>query len=236
MKISLSPVIFFFQKVLLSISYYFFKMAGSQKNITWVVGVDEIAANIKYISESLDGSYSVSLSKNRFYNFKYDYSLESTGISKVDLIIRSIVGPVLLGYLLNNAKGFFYIFSTGFLLSNIDGRGYEFKYIKSKNKKLVCWFVGNDIRAPRKMIEFSKASENEVTANYYFLTAPDRLSDEYDNSKKLIASATDRHADLIFNYEFDQMSYLKRESLPVYYLYPDSNFHKITINLPINQV
>jgi len=226
MKISLSPVIFFFQKVLLSISYYFFKMAGSQKNITWVVGVDEIAANIKYISESLDGSYSVSLSKNRFYNFKYDYSLESTGISKVDLIIRSIVGPVLLGYLLNNAKGFFYIFSTGFLLSNIDGRGYEFKYIKSKNKKLVCWFVGNDIRAPRKMIEFSKASENEVTANYYFLTAPDRLSDEYDNSKKLIAKATDRYADLTFNFEFDQMSYLERDAFPMLYFYPDSKFYK----------
>jgi hypothetical protein len=226
MKISLSYAVFWFQKILLSSSYYFFKMMGNQRGIAWVVGVDEIATNIKYISEALPDSYSISLSKNRFYDFEYDYSLKSKGNFKINLIKRSIVGPILLGFLLNNAKGFFYIFSTGFLLSNIDGRDYEFAYIKNKNKKLICWFVGNDIRSPKKMIEFSKSSKNEVTANYYFLTSPERLSDEYENSKKLIASATDRHADLVFNYEFDQMSYLKRGVLPVYYLYPDSNFHK----------
>ena len=110
MKISLSYPIFFFQKILLSSSYYFFKVIGSQRNITWVIGVDEIAANIKYISETIRNSYSVSLSKNRFYDFSYNYSLVATGNPKVDLIIRTIVGPVLLGYLLNNAKGFFYIF------------------------------------------------------------------------------------------------------------------------------
>jgi len=235
MKISLSHVVFLFQKILLPLSYYFFKIVGSQRNITWVIGVDEIAANIKYISETMAGSYSVSLSKNRFYDFKYDYSLESTGEAKVDLIIRSIVGPVLLGYLLNNAKGFFYIFSTGFLLSHIDGRDYEFAYIKGKNKKLACYFVGNDIRSIQKMIEFSKTSEVELAANYYFSILPKMLSDEYDKSKKCIASAADRHADLIFNFEFDQMSYLKRDTFPMYYFYPDSKFYK-NDNKFINQL
>ena len=226
MKISLSAVVFFFQKKLLSSSYYFFKIIGSQRNITWVVGVDEIAAQIKYVSSAIADTYTVALSKNRFYDFGYDYSLVSKENSKIDLIIRSIVGPVLLGYLLNNAKGFFYIFSTGFLLSHIDGRNYEFSYIKGKNKKLVCWFIGNDIRSLKKMIEFSKDNKFELAANYYYLFAPGLLSDDYDNSKKLIAIAADQHADLVFNYEFDQMSYLKSECLPNYYLYPDSNFYK----------
>ena len=226
MKISLSNAVFFFQKILLSSSYHFFKIIGSQRNITWVIGVDEIAAYIKYASEAMTDSYSVSLSKNRFYDFRYDYSLVAKDNSKITLIKRSIVGPVLLGFLLNNAKGFFYIFSTGFLLSNIDGRDYEFAYIKGKNKKIVCCFVGNDIRSLKKMIKFSKDNKFELAANYYHLISPDFLSDEYDNSKKRIAIAADQHADLVFNAEFDQMSYLKREAFPVYYLYPDSNFHK----------
>jgi hypothetical protein len=226
MKISLSYTAFFFQKILLSLSYYFFKMIGNQRNITWVIGVDEIAANIKYISETMTDSYSVSLSKNRFYGFRYDYSLVAKDNSKIDLIIRAVVGPVLLGYLLNNAKGFFYIFSTGFLLSHIDGRNYEFAYIKGKNKKLVCCFVGNDIRSLKKMIEFSKENKFELAANYYYSFAPGLLSDDYDDSKKRIAVAADRHADLVFNYEFDQMSYLKSMCLPNYYFYPDSGFYK----------
>ena len=226
MKISLSYVVFFFQKILLSTSYYFFKMIGNQRNITWVIGVDEIAANIKYISETITGSYSVSLSKNRFYDFWYDYSLVAKDNSKVHLIIRALVGPVLLGYLLNNAKGFFYIFSTGFLLNHIDGRNYEFSYIKGKNKKLVCLFVGNDIRSLKKMIKYSKDNKFELAANYYYLFSPALLLDDYDNLKKLIAIAADQHADLVFNFEFDQMSYLKKDTIPMYYFYPDSKFYK----------
>jgi hypothetical protein len=234
MKISLSYLVFFFQKILLIISYHFFKIVVSKRNITWVVGVDEIASTVKYISEAMPNSYSVSLSKNRFYEFEYDFSLVPKGYYKFDLIKRSIVGPILLGYLLNNAKGFLYIFSTGFLLDHIDSRDYEFAYIKRKNKKLVCWFVGNDIRSLKKMIDFSKKTKIDLAANYYSFTGLDRLSVGYDNSKKLVARVADQHADLVFNYDFDQMSYLKKKSLPNFYFYPDSNFYRNDLNF-INQ-
>ena len=73
---------------------------------------DEIVGNIKYISESISNSYSVSLSKNKFYEYNYNFQLGQIKNLKFMLMKRALIGPIVLGYLLNRAKGFYYIFST----------------------------------------------------------------------------------------------------------------------------
>jgi hypothetical protein len=235
---------FSFQKVLLICAYWLFYYFGSseKKHISWVIGVDEIAANIKYVSGAIPDSYSVCLGVNKYYDFQYNFAVPVSRYSSFQSLRRLIIGPILLGYLLNRADNFFYIWSSGFLMDSIDQREFEFRFIKSRpaigkkpgeqttiqesgcGKFIACFFVGNDIRAPRLTLQFAAEHGIEVTATYYSLVAPDRLSEAYDNSKRRLAAVTDRHADIIFNAPTDQMAYLTRETFPFIYFYPDQNF------------
>ncbi|MCD4743366.1 MAG: hypothetical protein K8R67_12915, partial [Desulfobacteraceae bacterium] len=139
---------------------------------------------------------------------------------------RVLVGPVLLGYLLNRSKNFLYIWSTGFLISNLDQREYEFKFIKNKNKKIVCYFVGNDIRSPRLMLKFAAKRQIEVISSYDDIVAPEHLTKAYDLTKRRLAEVSETYADRIFNASVDHLSYLKKKTLPSIYFYPDENFLK----------
>ena len=65
-------IILFVQILLFIISYYFFRLI-IKKTHKWIIGVDEIASNIFFYGNILDDSLTVSLSKNKFYNLKYDY-------------------------------------------------------------------------------------------------------------------------------------------------------------------
>jgi hypothetical protein len=217
-----------FQRVLLYSSYWLFRVIGRKNNkrISWVVGVDEVAANIKYIAQSLNNSYSVCLTKNKFYDFKYDFSIGSGYSTRMDFYKKILTGPILLGYLLNRANNFFYIFSTGFLLSDKDKRKFEFKLIKSKGKHIVCFFIGDDIRSPKLMLEFAKSHNVEVLSSYEFIARPQKLSDAYEASQRKLAEVTDAYADLIFNAATDQMAYFTKKTQPFIYFYPDENFIK----------
>lgn len=231
-------VIFQLQKLLLTSSYWFFYRLWHKTNahISWVVGVEEVAGLNKYISLSLPNSFSVCLEKHKYYDFSYDYLLKTCMPNKGRNLRRFLVGPVLLGYLLNHADNFLYIWSTGFLISEFDQREFEFRFIKTRRrrinidniseckKKIVCFFVGNDIRAPQLSIEFARQRGIEVSANYYSLVDPFKLSDQYDIDKRRLARVTDRYADIIFNAKVDQVSYLRKHTLPFIYFYPDDNF------------
>jgi len=223
--ISLSKFVFMFQKVLLSISYHFFRTLKSNRGpIDWVIGVDEIAANVSYLSESIDNSFSVSLSKNKFYDYSYDFKLSHSEKPRLMLIKRALSGPIVLGYLLSKAKGFYYLFSTGFLLDNVDHREYEFSYIKSKNKKIVCGFVGADIRSTKLTLDFAQKNNIEMYASYHFMANTEQISNE--NTKRARARVSESYADIIFNCSIDQMGYFKNKTTPFMYYYPDYLFYK----------
>ncbi len=236
--------IFQAQKLLLVLSYWFFRFLNIRHNrhISWVIGVSEIAGLNKYASNSIPDSYSVCLYTSKYYNFEYDYTLVKGRLSKIDSLRRFFVGPVLLGYLLNQTDRFFYIWSTGFLISAFDQREFEFKFIKAtppinqkrkkfgenygseRKKSIVCFFVGNDIRAPRLSIEFARKNDIEVSACYYSIVAPTLMTETYDAKKRKLAMVVDDYADIIFNAKVDQVSYLKKNTLPFMYFYPDRNF------------
>ena len=228
MKNILYWIAVYFQRILLYSSYWLFQIIGRKNNkrISWVVGVDEVAANIKYIAQALNNSYSVCLTKNKFYDFKYDFSLGSGYFTRIDFYKKIFIGPILLGYLLNRAKNFFYIFSRGFLLSDRDKRKFEFELIKRKGKHIVCFFVGDDIRSPKLMLDFAKTRNIEVLSSYEFIARPQNLSDAYEASQRRLAEVTEEYADLIFNAAADQMAYFTKKTQPFIYFYPEENFLK----------
>lgn len=209
-----TKIIFSIQKILLFSSYYFFYLTSfNKKKIQWVIGVDEIASVIFRLSKCIDNSYSVNFTPHLFYEkFTYNFNIHK---------YRSIYGPIILGKLINRASGFLYIWSTGFLINNIDNREFEFNFIKSKNKKIVCYFCGNDIRSPRLMLNFQKQSGLENICTYLPQLSPHLLSDSYDKKIRSVAFISEKYSDIIFSTSVDQMSYFTKPTKPFIYVYPD---------------
>jgi len=220
--------IFSFQKVILFLSYSYHKsiqlILKEREKVSWVVGVDEMAAMIKYISISLPGAFSVNLTKNPYYNFEYDFSLSSHN-KLFSKIYRLFVGPILLGRLVTQADGFFYIWKSRFLMTFIDEGEYEFTFIKKRSRKLVLFFVGNDIRSPKLAMMMADDRGDEVTSNYYYLTKPNVLTNDYEKRIEKRVQIAEKCADLIFTSRIDQVSYFTRDTNKFLYFYPDHQFY-----------
>lgn len=211
------------QRALLSLSYFWHRKQA--RTVTWVVGPDEIASMVRNIALALPGSHSVSLLKNRFYDFDYDSVLvRPRDRGPATPLQRLVRGPWLLGRLARQAEGFIYIGSTGYLLETGDQRDYEFAFLKSKGLALVCYFTGNDIRSPRLMRELQEQTGLENIGTYLPDVAAVFSTAAYDDTKRAIAASADKHADVVFNARVDQLSYLQKQTEPFLYFYPDDGF------------
>jgi hypothetical protein len=219
-------LIFNFQKIIFFSSFYLYKfmfLFKKKNEIDWVFGVQEISSILKYSSSAIDRSYSVNLVPHHFYDHKYDFSF-SNGNYYINLFKRLLLGPALLGKLIHLSDGFFYIWSTRFLVDDIDSGEFEFNVLKKNKKKIVCFFVGSDIRSPKLAIKLAEKQMREVTANYYYLTSPWRLSNDYEDILVRRAAVTDKYSDLIISSKIDQISYLKKPTEPFIYFLPSSVF------------
>ena len=186
---------------ILYFSYYFFFLfkAFIQKK-KFVIGTDEIGKNIYDIGSALNDSTTVCLRKNKQHDLKYDFLINID--NKFLRYFYSIFyGPILLGYLSNKANIFFYIWSRGFLLN----RNFDFKFLKSKNKKVICVFLGHDIRSLTMKVNYLKNQNLDTGESYNEKT----FDDGYDEEKKDLAISADIYADLIFSSPVDNMSYIK---------------------------
>lgn len=222
MKTNIKHLIAYFQIVILNISYYICdKFVKKEKKVSWVIGVDEIASTIFFTGNILNPSTTVCLGKNSFYNLKYDYSIDISN-KYMKFIYRIVYAPILLGYLLNKNSHFFYIWHTGFLLNRED----EFKFLKSINKKIICCFVGDDIRSLIATIKYAENKNEDTYAKYYSMVNPVYLTKEYEYDKQEIARITDKYADIIFNAKYDQMSYLQSKQFSWVYTYDKNKFFK----------
>jgi hypothetical protein len=207
------------QLLLLYISYYFFKLLVINKTDKWVIGVDEIASTIYFVGNVVKPSITVCLSKNKFYNLKYDFLLNLNN-KYLNFIARIIYGPVLLGYLLGKSSKFLYIWHTSFLFD----RESEFRFLKKRNNKILCLFVGDDIRSPKLTINYAKEHDIDIHASYTSLT----INQDYEEKKKKIAQIADKYSDVIFNAKIDQIAYLKNKQYGWPYIYDIEKFNKNT--------
>lgn len=224
-------LIFSFQKLILFLSFFFYGLKKKifhrkKKEISWVLGVVETAAVLKYLSLSIPNCYSVCLKKNPFYeDFNYDYSLENN--YRYLLYVRIIfLGPILLGRLIHESQGFFYISSTRFLIHHIDEGFFEYQFLKKRKKKIISFFLGSEIRSPSLSMEIAKERGDEVVANYFFLTNPNLLNLDNEIRIKKRVLVAEKFSDQIYTSRIDQISYFKRKTLPIVRSYPDQYFVK----------
>lgn len=222
MKSIISFILKYIQIYILYISYFICKFLRVKNNEkSWVIGVDEIASMLFFIGNLFHPSTTVCLGINRFYNLKYNYSINISN-KYIRFLYRVFYGPTLLGYLANKNSHFLYIWHTGFLLNRED----EFKFLKSINKKIVCCFIGDDIRSLVKTIHYSQSKNEDTYANYYGMVNPYYLTKEYEFDKENIARIADKYADLVFNAKYEQMSYLKTKQILWPYNYDKNKFFK----------
>lgn len=219
-KNKIELLFYFLQIMLLNISYLVNKLVY-RSNKSWVIGVDEIASNIYFLKNILKPSVSVSFSKNKFYDLNYDYFININN-KYLSYFCRVIYGPILLGYLSNKHSHFWYIWNTGFLIY----RDYEFKFLKSKNKKIVCMFVGDDIRSIELTNRYSEQMKIDMQTHYVIYENKKMLSNSYEKDKKKLSLITDKYADFVFSHAMCQMSYLKSKQYSWPYMYDKSKFIK----------
>lgn len=216
------------QKYILNLAFVIGSLVHQSKNKVWLIGVDEVASMVSSISSSIPGSISISLKASNYYSFKYSYSSPRINNQTIWAIYRGIVGPFLLGYLAPKLLGVVYIGKSGFLFDQLDDRRFEFEWLKKHNKKIVCYFTGSDIRSPKLMLDFEKTTGLETLGGRITLLFPEFNQPSYDNKQKSIASVANKYADLIYNASIDQMSYLRNDTKPFRYFYPDEKFRRNT--------
>jgi len=204
--------------------YFFFLFKAFVKKKKFVIGTDEIGKNIYDIGTALNDSVTVCLRQNKQHDLNYDFSINFD--NKFLRFFYSIFyGPILLGYLSNKSNIFFYIWSRGFLLN----RNFDFKFLKSKNKKIICAFLGHDIRSSIMKVNYLKNQNLDTGESYNERT----FDDGYDEEKKDLAISADTYADLIFSSPVDNMSYLKSKQY-VWKLITGKEFFNKKVNRPTN--
>jgi hypothetical protein len=229
MKIKL---IFIIQKVLLNFFYYLFKILFNiilqkKKNTeTWILGVEDPANVLSAILEVIPNSKSALIYYNKFYSYNHETSYKIFGKILSFRLLAGVIAPVYLALLAVRYKKFMYIGGSGFLTNRIDGRYYEFRFLKRSNSVLVCYFVGSDIRSPKKSLERSLKLNRDSIASFQPWILPSFLNDEYDLLKAKLAYSADQFANKVFNHELDQPSYLTSNQIPPVYFLPDWKFKK----------
>jgi hypothetical protein len=209
------------QKILLNLSFFagIMNFTRNKKGGVWVVGTGEVAGMTTMIANAIPNSYSVVLEKNRFYNHRYSFqglALKSHVFSR---LLYYITGPVLLGYLASRVCGFIYVGSSGFLISQVDSREYEFRFLKSHGKKVVCYLTGSDIRSPLKMrLAFQKSGE-ENYGNYIPFVNSTYDTDDHELRVREVARVVDEYSDTFFNAEYDQAAHMNRKAHPFMYFF-----------------
>jgi hypothetical protein len=217
-------VITAFQRAALVVSYQMNSLRKKrlrERPISWVVGPDECAYMVIQISAALPGSFSVSFTEEAAYEQGYDLDLRTTPTSRWRWLERVIVGPILLGRLMNQADGFIYVGATGFLLSDRDMREFELAYLDKKGIPIVCYWCGSDIRSTQRMHELERATGMPNISTYIGQREPVFESAAYDALKRRIADVSSRYASAMFSNTVDHLSYLRMGTEPFLYFLPD---------------
>ena len=176
---------------------------------SFVIGVTETAAMISALSQVFPSNYSCALDGNPYYAKNYSFG-------PFNPLVRIVAGPILLAFLSQVSDTFIYVSFTGFLAI----REAEFKFLKSRGKAIVVLFCGSDIRSPKMTREFFNSRGEDCFVNYF----PTLNSRFIEGMVKHTAACADRYADLIFNWRYDQISYLEKPTKPWPYIFDLSKY------------
>lgn len=220
----LLPIIFFAQKVLLVGSYQFHRLFGTGRPIDWVVGPDELASMVYQIRQALSRGFSVCFTRDGPYDLEYDYRYRQADSIRRRAWRKLILGPLLLGRLMNQARGFLYVGATGFLLDSLDFRAFEFRFLTSKGLKLGIYWCGSEIRSTKKMHELEQEMGLPNISTYIGYLTPYFETDVHERVQQGRAGTADAFAHVMFDFPTDQRSYVTHHREPFFYLMPEDRF------------
>lgn len=209
------------QIALTHLALLWFRLPVSRRRVTWVVGVDEIAGMVGRVAEVLGDASAIALSGSG-YDFRYEERLDRS--SPLWLARRIVLGPVLLARAASRARGVVYLGASGFLLADLDQRAWEMRFLRARGRVVICYFVGDDVRAPRLMHALAEERGGVNISTRVAEVSAEFESDAYDRLKRRIAATADAYATEIYSWSSDQRSYLRRPTRPVTYFYPDALF------------
>ena len=213
-----------YQRTALVLSYHLYRLQRRRlmKNpISWVVGPDECASMVVQLSRAIPNSYSVNFTEQSTYATSYDFSFRTKVDSRWRWVERKLVGPIVLGRLMNQAEGFIYVGSTGFLVTDSDDREFEFAYVKKKGLPIVCYWCGSDIRSIQRMHELERQTGVPNISTYMGERGAIYETQEWDDQKRRIAEVASRHANAMFSNTVDHLSYLTKGTEPFLYFLAD---------------
>ena len=171
------------------------------------------------ISKAINHSHSVVFNDHKYYDDDYDFYYGYFRHFFVGKLILFFVSPIIFAKLISSHLGFIYVGDSGFLISSIDSREFEFRFLKRANKPIISYFVGNDIRSQKKMQENFILSNEENYGSY--LPWVDKIFQNLalDKLKYKTAQVSLKYSSAIFSSLYDQASYLNGNHYPVSYFY-----------------
>jgi len=201
-------------QILLLYGFYaigFIRINRRVKNFDWVIGPNEIAGVSRSISSAVPNSKLINLTPDKFF---------SSTDQKPSPAPKLWQTPKILARLAHDCRGFVYVGSSGYLLSSVDERSAEFRFLKRINRKIVAVLVGSDIRSVKAMNKESSRTGAESIADYIALQNPFFASDQHEEIIVRRCSVINQFADQIFSVPRDQMSYLRSDSIPLQVFLP----------------
>lgn len=211
---------FVIQVIVLNLSFVLHRASKAEPR-EWIVGPYEIAGMVYQLARAVPSARSVILARHPFFSFAYDWAPSTRSYPGAGLLRSWFLGPWTLGALARTSVGFVYVSAEGFVNAAHDQRDYEYRFLKRHGLRIVTYFTGNDIRSPKlmKQLELETGRPNLGTylgdVNRVFASAG------YDDVKRAVATAANRYADVVFNADLDQRSYLDRPSHGFLYFHPD---------------
>jgi len=210
----IDPVV---QKTVLWCSTIWHGLSRTRQRRDWVVGPTEIAGLVRAISDALPSSETALLRSHVFYDDAHDW----VAPPRRTRFGRMLLGPWKLGELVGRVDGFIYVGEVGFLDRLDDHREYEFRFLRARGRRIVCYFTGNDIRSPKRSAEREQQTGEPNLATYLAETSPEFATEAYEARKRGLAEVAERYADTIFNADVGQIGYLTRPTEPFRYFHPD---------------
>ena len=214
------------QRLVLLLSYAVHRpWSRPPARLSWVVGVTEIAGMTERISRALPGSTLVLSTRHPYFSATADISPPSFRVRVLPMLVSILWGPWVLGRLARKHRGIVFVGASGFLSKRRDFREFEFGFLKKHDVRIVCIFTGNDIRSHELASQLAHRTGRPNQSAVSEMANPILVTLEHDRSRQKIAQTADAYADLIYNFEFDQISYLESQTKPFFYAYPDERLN-----------
>jgi hypothetical protein len=194
----------------------------------WIIGPSDVAGYANRISRYLGNSQTLIFVENKFSGVSTNFSNNGSGhISK--MYFELLKRPLIIGKLIATESSFVYLGFNSYIFDCYCVRKAEFSLIRRAGGKIVCVFLGSEIRSPLLSDEFSRAIGQDLLTTYLFDGPQGNFMKMQMEARAIsLAASADEFAQLILNSPVDQISYLESKTLPIFYFLPSgtSTFKK----------